>query len=296
MALSNFSELKTEIANYVDRSDLTSQIPTFIKLTEARINRSLRVRLMESVKIISLVSGSKRYPLPSDYLQLRTVQYDVSSVASTTLNGDITDSVTDIILTSATGFTATGTILIGTEQITYTGISTETLTGCTRAANGTTAAAHTDGAGVIEIYTTFTAGTISDNVNNIIHPLNYVTPQLLPRINAGSITGIPEAYTMRAGYILMGPVPSSSYTMEIDYYAKVAALSDAAPTNTMLTNNPDIYLYGSLMEAEPFIMNDGRVALWQAAFARAIQDIQLQDDKDSHSGNSMRVMNTGGYY
>jgi hypothetical protein len=64
----------------------------------------------------------------------------------------------------------------------------------------------------------------------------------------------------------------------------------------MLTNNPDIYLYGSLMEAEPFIMNDGRVALWQAAFARAIQDIQLQDDKDSHSGNSMRVMNTGGYY
>ncbi len=296
MALSNFSELKTEIANYVDRSDLTSQIPTFIKLTEARINRSLRVRLMESVKIISLVSGSKRYPLPSDYLQLRTVQYDVSSVASTTLNGDITDSVTDIILTSATGFTATGTILIGTEQITYTGISTETLTGCTRAANGTTAAAHTDGAGVIEIYTTFTAGTISDNVNNIIHPLNYVTPQLLPRINAGSITGIPEAYTMRAGYILMGPVPSSSYTMEIDYYAKVAALSDAAPTNTMLTNNPDIYLYGSLMESEPFIMNDGRVALWQAAFARAIQDIQLQDDKDSHSGNSMRVMNTGGYY
>ena len=296
MALSNFSELKTEIANYVDRSDLTDQIPTFIKLTEARINRSLRVRLMESVKVISLVSGSKRYPVPSDYLQLRTVQYDTSSIANTTLNGDITDSVTEIILTSATGFTATGTILIGTEQITYTGISTETLTGCTRAANGTTAAAHDSGAGVIEIYTIFTTGTISDNVNKIIHPLNYVTPQLLPRINAGSITGIPEAYTMRAGYILMGPVPSSSYTMEIDYYAKVAALSDAAPTNTMLTNNPDIYLYGALLEAEPFLMNDARADTWSKAFFKAIQDIQLQDDKDSHSGNAMRIMNTGGYY
>jgi len=296
MALSTFSELKTEIADYCDRSDLTSQIPTFIKLTEARINRSLRVRLMESVKVISLVSGSKRYPLPSDYLQLKTIQYDASSIANTTLNGDITDSVTEIILTSATGFTATGTILIGTEQITYTGISTETLTGCTRAANSTTAAAHDSGAGVIEIYTTFTAGTISDNVNNIIHPLNYVTPQLLPRINAGSITGIPEAYTMRAGYILMGPVPSSSYTMEIDYYAKVAALSDAAPTNTMLTNNPDIYLYGALLEAEPFLMNDARAQTWSQAFFKAIQDIQLQDDKDSHSGNAMRVMNTGGYY
>ncbi len=50
MALSTFSELKTEIANYVDRSDLTDQIPTFIKLAEARINRLLRVRIMESVK------------------------------------------------------------------------------------------------------------------------------------------------------------------------------------------------------------------------------------------------------
>ena len=62
MALSTFSELKTEIADYCDRSDLTSQIPTFIKLTEARINRSLRVRLMESVKVISLVS-SKQYSM-----------------------------------------------------------------------------------------------------------------------------------------------------------------------------------------------------------------------------------------
>jgi hypothetical protein len=103
-------------------------------------------------------------------------------------------------------------------------------------------------------------------------------------------------YTMRAGYILIGPVPAGVYTIEIDYYAKVVALSDAAPTNTMLTNNPDVYLYGALMEAEPFLMNDGRVALWQAGFARAIQDIQLQDDKDSHSGNAMRIMNTGGYY
>ena len=296
MALSTFSELKTEIANYVDRSDLTNQIPTFIKLAEARINRLLRVRIMETVKIISLISGVKRYPLPSDYLQLRTIQYDTSTIATTTLNGDITDSATSIVLTSATGFTATGTILIESEQITYTGISTNTLTGCTREVNGTTKAAHTDGTSVSEIYTTFTTGSISTNVDKRISPLNYVTPQLLPRINAGSITGIPEAYTMRAGYLLMGPVPSSSYTMEIDYYARVAALSDSATTNDMLTNNPDLYLYGSLLEAEPFLMNDARVQLWANAFRQSMTDLQDQDDKDSHSGNSMRVMNTGGYY
>ena len=296
MALSTFSELKTEIANYVDRSDLTDQIPTFIKLAEARINRLLRVRIMESVKINSLVSGVKRYPLPSDYLQLRTIQYDTSSVADTTLSAGINDSVDSIALTSAAGFTSAGTVLIGTEQITYTGISTNTLTGCTRGANGTTAAEHDIHKAVIEIYTVFTSGTISTNVDKRISPLNYVTPQLLPRINAGSITGIPEAYTMRAGYLLMGPVPSSSYTMEIDYYAKVAALSDAAPTNTMLTDNPDLYLYGSLLEAEPFLMNDARIPIWANAFRQSMADLQEQDDKDSHSGNEMRVMNVGGYY
>ena len=43
-------------------------------------------------------------------------------------------------------------------------------------------------------------------------------------------------------------------------------------------------------------MNDARVPLWANAFRQAIQDLQLQDDKDTHSGNEMRVMNTGGYY
>ena len=212
------------------------------------------------------------------------------------MSAGINDSVDSIALTSAAGFTSAGTVLIGTEQITYTGISTNTLTGCTRGANGTTAAEHVSGKTVIEIYTVFTSGTISTNVDQRISPLNYVTPQLLPRINAGSITGIPEAYTMRAGYLLMGPVPSSSYTMEIDYYAKVAALSDAAPTNTMLTDNPDLYLYGSLLEAEPFLMNDARIPIWANAFRQSMADLQEQDDKDSHSGNEMRVMNTGGYY
>ena len=296
MAIGTYSELQTAVANWLDRSDLSSRIPEFITLSEARINRLLRVRLMENVKVISLISGSKRYPLPSDYLQLRTIQYDASTIATTTLDGNITDADTSITLASVTGFTATGTILIESEQITYTGISTKTLTGCTREVNGTTKAAHTDGKSVSEIYTTFTAGSISTNVDKEIKPLNYVTPQLLPRINAGSVTGIPEAYTMRAGYILMGPVPSSLYTMEIDYYAKVAALSDSATTNDMLTNNPDLYLYGALLEAEPFLMNDARVAMWANAFRQALTDLQEQDDKDSHSGNAMRVMNIGGYY
>jgi hypothetical protein len=61
---------------------------------------------------------------------------------NTTLNGAIDSSVTSIVLTSAAGFPATGSVFIDAECITYTGISTNTLTGCTRGTNGTTAASH----------------------------------------------------------------------------------------------------------------------------------------------------------
>lgn len=64
------------------------------------------------------------------------------------LDGDITSSDTTISLASATGgdlFPSTGYIIVGSEVISYTGISADDLTGCTRGELGTTAAAHDDG-------------------------------------------------------------------------------------------------------------------------------------------------------
>jgi hypothetical protein len=77
-----------------------------------------------------------------------------TGIATTTLNGTINSSVTSIVLTSATGFGTSGTVLIGTELITYSGVSTNTLTGCVRGASGTTAASHTSGS-VVQLATTF---------------------------------------------------------------------------------------------------------------------------------------------
>tara|TARA_R110001583_G_scaffold85561_2_gene224104 strand:+ start:792 stop:2903 length:2112 start_codon:yes stop_codon:yes gene_type:complete len=70
---------------------------------------------------------------------------------STTTTEALDDSETEIDLTSVTGFRTAGAVLIGTEVITYTGISTLTLTGCTRGADSTTAAAHDSGAVVTQI-------------------------------------------------------------------------------------------------------------------------------------------------
>jgi hypothetical protein len=82
--------------------------------------------------------------------------YDITPLrdetnAATTTDEALDDSETAIDLASVTGFKTAGAVLIGTEVITYTGISTLTLTGCTRGADSTTAAAHDSGAVVTQI-------------------------------------------------------------------------------------------------------------------------------------------------
>ena len=85
---------------------------------------------------VTLVDGQRIYSFyrsPSD---------GTSDGVSTTLSAGINAAVTIIPLTSVTGFPTAGTILIGTEEITYTAISGSTLTGGVRGVNDTTAATH----------------------------------------------------------------------------------------------------------------------------------------------------------
>jgi len=70
--------------------------------------------------------------------------------ATTTLSSGITDSATSITLNDASQFPSSGTnyIQIGTEEISYTGISSNVLSGVTRGVRNTTAASHSGGATV----------------------------------------------------------------------------------------------------------------------------------------------------
>jgi len=208
MAIGTFAELKVATANWLDRSDLTDRIPEFISLAEARFNRILRIRDMETVSTaISTVAGTREYDLPTGFVQMKEFH-----------------------------------------------LSTDPLT-----------------------------------------PLSYITPEMMTRMQAGSTKAKPEVFTIIADKVRLGPNPDAVYTTSMLYYKKFTALSASNTTSDMLTNNPDVYLYGTLLEAEPFIMNDERVALWATAFKQAIDDIQFQDNKDRHSGSQLRVMNTSGY-
>jgi hypothetical protein len=76
-----------------------------------------------------------------DSLDLGFLQ-ETTSADSTVASGTLSSSNTTITVVSATAFSATGTIKIEDEEITYTGKTGTTFTGCTRGVNGTTAATH----------------------------------------------------------------------------------------------------------------------------------------------------------
>ena len=80
MALSNYTELKDAIADWLDRSDLTDRIPDFIALAETRINRDLRVRAMEVRSVMNTTAGQRYFNLPGGYLQMRNIQLNTNPV------------------------------------------------------------------------------------------------------------------------------------------------------------------------------------------------------------------------
>lgn len=65
MALDSYSELQTEIAALLNRTDLTARIPTFIRMAEADMNRRLNTRHM--VAAITIQISGETYPLPDDF-------------------------------------------------------------------------------------------------------------------------------------------------------------------------------------------------------------------------------------
>jgi len=140
-----------------------------------------------------------------EYIDLFIKQED--DTVTTTLSSGIDDDDTTIPVSSASSFDSTGTIIINSENITYTGTTSTTFTGATRGAESTTAASHSTGATVAQI----DAGGIPSHIFR--HPDNTYG---------------------------LWPFPNRAYTLTFDYYTHPSAdLSDHDDT----TSIPDRFGY-----------------------------------------------------
>ena len=198
MAISTYAELKTAIASWLDRSDLTDVIPDFITLAETRHKRDFKIRRMETRVTANTIANTEYYTLPDNYVAMRNIK-----------------------------------------------LNTDTKT-----------------------------------------PLEFLTPEIMDRLQAGSQTGCPKAYSIKGNDIQIRPIPDGIYEIEIAYYKTFTPLSDSNTTNDMLTHHPDVYLYGALVEAEPYLMNDKRIDVWAGYYDRAKKDIIDSNERDRHSGTA----------
>ena len=120
--------------------------------------------------------------------------------------------------------------------------------------------------------------------------LNYLTPERLDNLWAGSTTGKPRVYTLLGDEVRLGPTPDAVYTMEMLYYKKFTALSDSNTTTELLTDCPDIYLYAASLELSAYTEHNEGVMKWTQLFNETISAIEMEDSKDRYSGSALRTV------
>lgn len=192
MAISTYSELQTAVANWLNRADLTSRIPEFIALAQARFNRDLRVPQM-LVRSDLMTIDSRYEDVPTGWLETKRMS------------------------------------LLTTPQV----------------------------------------------------QLEYLTPEVMDyQRECYYVSDTPRYFSVVANTtgtqaFEFLPSPSEAVTASHLYYQAI----DLTTTNWLLTSHPDICLFGALCEAEPYVMNDERLPMWQMKLDRALASLRASGER-----------------
>ena len=186
MPLTNYGELKTSVADWLGRDDLTTRIPDFISLFEAFARREYGGTVLAARAVLDTTAGDN---------------------------------------TLALGFTPRSVTHIG----------------------------HTDG-------TNMRQGGVQELQNG------------------GSLSAKPYLWAWQSGSsaIRLFPKPDAAYELEVFYTSSLSGLSADSDTNWLLTSYPDIYLYGSLLQARQFLQDEalqvyeGKFAVLDESLKRAL--------------------------
>lgn len=196
--ITNFTTLVSTVADYLNRQDLSAQIPTFIQLAESDLNTRLRCR--EMIVRATTTNDDEYVRLPLDFLEGINLQ------------------------------------LVGGQS-----------------------------------------------------PLRYITLDEADIVNARQGYNAPTFYSLMNGAIELVPPPATGVDVEIEmvYYGKITALSDENQTNWLLLKAPDVYLYGALVHAAPFLMDDQRISVFGSFYSQRVEALNDESQKSLHSGSPL---------
>lgn len=104
-----------------------------------------------------------------------------------------------------------------------------------------------------------------------------------------NISGRPKYFAHVGETLELFPTPDATYTTELVYYQKIPALSASNTTNWLLGDAPDAYLYGSLMQAAPYLGDDERVTVWNSLYNAAVVSLNTASEKTKNSASALRM-------
>ena len=127
--------------------------------------------------------------------------------------------------------------------------------------------------------------------------IQYVTPQRADeeRERLSSSSDDIEYFKILGELIELIPTPTSTgITGELAYYKKIPALSSAPgyTENWLLTNHPDLYLYGVLRQSASYLREDERLPVWEAQYRAAFQALQSEERRATMYGPALRIKTT----
>ena len=184
MAIATYTDLKAAIADWLNRGDLDQQIPDFITLAEATLNKVIRHSRMVATTTLSISANAQKTTAPTDMLE--PIMFQVATDPD--------------------------------------------------------------------------------------YPIEQVSvPQLIIlRRHRMRATGTPRFFALVGRNIEVSPSPASLTSVELTYYQALTALSGGNPTNWLLTYDPDLYLYTSLMHAAPFLKDEARGVVMEQLVSKQI--------------------------
>jgi hypothetical protein len=91
----------------------------------------------------------------------------------------------------------------------------------------------------------------------------------------------PRLYALQDTTLLVSPLPDDIYTIGLEVERAFVELA-TTPTNYVLDDYPDVYLYGALVHSAPYLHEDERVQTWDSRFSRAIEQLKQDEIRNEH--------------
>lgn len=120
-------------------------------------------------------------------------------------------------------------------------------------------------------------------------PLDPLTPAYADQVQREGRLTKPMGFVIVGKNLEIVPATSEPLPIKMVYYRRVPALTPEAPSNWLLEEHPDCYLYGSLIHSAPYLRDDERIATWGQLSGAIVESMLQASERARFSGSRLKT-------